>query len=70
MRSGTDARRVERNWCEESENGRSQMSEEREDEVMVAGAADRASVQDVMSSASSTQRRRLDEAERSGVSAW
>lgn len=68
MRLGSDARRVERNWFEESEKGRSQLSEEGAEVVAEAGAADRPSVQEAMSPASSAQRR-LAAAERSGVRA-
>lgn len=66
MKSGSDARRVERNWFEESEKGRSHLSEVGAEVAAEAGAADRPSVQEAMSSASSEQRR-LDEAQRSGV---
>lgn len=65
MRSGSEARREDRNWLEESEKGRSQLSEEGEEVVVEAGAADRPSVQAATSPTSSAQRR-LDEAERSG----
>jgi hypothetical protein len=69
MKSGSDARSVERNWFEESEKGRSQLSEVGAEVVAEeAGAADRPLVQEAMSPASSPQRR-LDEAERSGVRA-
>jgi hypothetical protein len=64
MKSGSDARSVERKWFE-PEKGRSQVSEVGAEEV---GAADRPSVQEAMSPASSAQRR-LEEAERSGVRA-